>query len=214
MKQLVRALGLALAVGVIWPALAQRDFLRPDEVELIREAQEPDERLPLYVRFARERLRMVEQMLAKERPGRGALIRQALEEYTRIIEAMDAVSEDALRRGRPVAKGVSAMVSAEKEFLAVLEKLGQTAAPDFSVYKFVLDEAILATRDSLEMASEDLGARESEVRAKQERERKEREAQMRPEEVEARRAAEKKEEEQKKKVPTLRRPGETIPPKK
>lgn len=214
MKQLVRALGLALAVGVIWAALAQRDFLRPDEVELIREAQEPDERLPLYVRFARERLRMVEQMLAKERPGRGALIRQSLEEYTRIIEAMDAVSEDGLRRGRPVAKGVSAMVSAEKEFLAVLEKLGQTAAPDFSVYKFVLDEAILATRDSLEMASEDLGARESEVRAKQERERKEREAQMRPEEVEARRAAEKKEEEQKKKVPTLRRPGETIPPKK
>jgi hypothetical protein len=205
---------LAFVLAACWPASAQRDFLRPDEVELVREAQEPDVRLPLYVKFARERLRMVEQMLAKERPGRGALIRQTLEEYTRIIEAMDAVSEDALRRGWPAAKGISAMASAEKEFLAALEKLAKTDAPDLPVYRFALEEAILATRDSLEIAGEDLSARESEARAREERERKEREAQMRPEEIEARRAAEKKEEEQKKKVPTLRRPGETVPPKK
>jgi len=202
---------LALGAG---PSLAQRDFLRPDEVELIREAQEPDERLPLYVKFAKERIRLAEQLATQQKAGRGALIRQALEEYTRIIEAMDTVSEDALRRSRPAAKGISAMVSGGKEMLASLEKFARIESPEKAVYRFVLEEALDATRDSLELASVDSRARESDARAKEEMERKQREATMRPEEIEARRAAEKQEEEQKKKVPTLRRPGETVPPKK
>lgn len=210
MRRTVLMVGLLAA----WPCSAQRDFLRSDEVEMIREAQEPDERLPLYVKFAQERIRLIEQLAAKDRPGRAALIRQTLEEYTKIIEAMDAVSDDALRRGRPADKGIAAMATGEKQMLAALEKLAQMQAPDQAVYRFVLDEAMAATRDSLELAMEDLSSRQSDVRAKEEKERKEREAQMRPEEVEARRAAEKKEEEQKKKVPTLRRPGETVPPKK
>jgi len=73
----------------------------------------------------------------------------------------------------------------------------------------VLDQAIMATEDSLELATEDLKTRSKEIDAKDTKERRDREAAMRPEEVETRKQAEKKEVEQKKKVPTLRRPGET-----
>jgi len=66
----------------------------------------------------------------------------------------------------------------------------------------------MATQDSLELAQEDLKTRAAGVISRERKEKQDREAAMRPEEVESRRAAEKKEVEQKKKVPTLRRPGE------
>lgn len=204
---------LLLALHLLMPAAqVQRDFLTADEADQIRLVQDPNERIKLYLQFARRRLELVRQALESPKPGRASLIHDTLEDYERIIDAIDTVIEDALRRKLPVEDGIRAVARAEKEFLAILEKIEAMEAPDRDRYEFILTQALETTRDSLELAEEDVGRRSQEVAERDEREQKQREALMQPKDLEEKRAAEKKaaEEAQKRKAPTLLRKGETL----
>lgn len=201
----------AFLVGVSLPALAQRDFLTADEIERVREAQEPNERLKLYTHFARQRLDQVQALLKEDRPGRAGMLHDLLEQYTEIIDAIDTVADDALRKSLDISTGMKAVGDAEKQMLALLEKINESRPKDLSRYEFALSTAIDTTRDSLEAAAEDLKKRTEEVLAREAREEKELEALMQPKDLEEKRAREAKEAEAKKrKPPTLLRKGETI----
>jgi hypothetical protein len=191
-----------------------RDFLTADEADQVREAQEPVDRLKLYAKFARQRVRLAEQLWAREKPGRSLLIRDALEDYTEIIDAIDAVVDDALKRNLEVKGGLDAVVAMQKETLPVLRKIEENPPGDHARYEFVLQQAIETASDSMELAQRDLGARTADVEAREARDKQQREAMMGTKEIEVKRAEEKKaaEAESKKKAPTLRRKGETAPP--
>ncbi len=199
------------------PLFAQRDFLTADEADQVREAQEPNARLKLYVMFARTRLELIRQLVAKEKAGRSILIHDNLEQYGQIIDAIDTVADDALRRKTDISEGMKAVVEAEKEMLATLRTLQDSEPPDLARYEFVLKNAIDATADSAELSAQDLGKRGTEVEAADQRERKEREAMMTPEELKGRKQDEKKaaEAESKgRKAPSLLRKGEKLEKKK
>lgn len=185
-----------------------RDFLTPNEVDQIREAQDPNDRLLLYVHFAKQRIDLVEQYLAKDKPGRSIFIHDALDDYSNIIEAIDSVSDDALLHKRAADKGIVAVVGAEKDFLAQLNKIQDRQPRDLDRYKFVLQQAIDTTSDSHEMSMEDSGKRASEVQAEDAKQTKERESMMSSKEVSDRKKSADAQEQQKKKIPSLYRPGE------
>jgi hypothetical protein len=188
----------------------ERDFLTPDEVDQIREVQEPNARLKLYVQFARQRLALLEQFLSKEKPGRSALIHDTLEDYTHIIEAIDTVSDDALIRKATLDEGMKAVASAEAEMLTALQKIEDSAPKDMARYEFVLKNAIDTTSDSKELSEEDLHTRGTELAVQEKKEKEEKEALLGDKEKKEKKTAENAGK-PKRKPPTLYRPGEKPP---
>jgi len=202
---------LLLFVSSTAPSHAQdRDFLTPNEVDQIREVQDPNERLTLYVKFARQRMDLIQQYLAKDKPGRSVFIHNYLDDYTKIIEAIDSVSDDALLHHKDIDAGTIAVLNAEHEFLDKLNKIQDSEPKDLDRYKFLLSEAIDTTSDSQEMGKEDSAKRGAALEAADSKEKKDREALMPAKEVKERKKDAAAQDEPVRKIPSLLKPGEEI----
>jgi len=193
-------------------ALAQqRDFLTADEVDQIKIAQEPNARMVLYARFARERVDMVKNLLGKDKAGRSLMIHDALDDYARIIDALDDVADDALQRKIDIKQGLAAASKIEKEALPLLQKIKDNPPKDMERFEFALRDAIDTTNDSLDPTHQDVDKRTQVVEAREAKEKKDVRDSMTPTEREAKRAEDQKAadaEDKKTKAPTLYRPGE------
>jgi hypothetical protein len=202
--------GIALAAAVPSACAQDRDYLTPDEVQQVRDAQEPNARLLLYVKFARMRIEYVNHLLENAKPGRSVLVHDTLEDYTNIIDAIDTVADDALRRKVDITVSMKAVATAEKEMAASLEKISDKPAADSPRYQFVLSEALDATHDSADLSEEDPAKRSAEVAAQANRDKKERESVLTPEELKKKKAEEAEAQQNPpRKAPTLLKPGET-----
>jgi hypothetical protein len=202
-----------------------RDFLTADEIDQIKEAQEPNLRLKLYADFAKLRVNLIKNLLGKDKTGRSILIHDTLEDYSKILDAIDTVADAAAARKTDISVGLAAVAAVEKELLPVLKEIEEKRPKDLERYQFALTQAIETTSDSLELAQQDLGKRGTDVEARIEKEKKALDAEMTPVEKEGQKAAadakkkadaEKADEadKPKRKPPTLLRPGEKAGEKK
>jgi hypothetical protein len=193
------------------PLAAQRDFLTEAEIERVRDAQEPNARLALYASFARERVDLVKNLLSKDKAGRSVMIHDALDDYAKILDAIDDTADDALAKKRDIKVGMNAVSNADQQMLSALKKFKASQPKDLERYAFVLDQAIESTSDSLDASLQDMGERALDIEARQNREKKEAEAAMTPADRDAKKAEDQKAADaqtQQKKPPTLLRPGE------
>ena len=199
-----------LAIGMLPGAV--RDFLTAEEIDMVREAQDPNLRVQLYLKFAQQRIGQMNQLLSKERAGRTALVHDLLEDYSGIIEALDTVADDALRRRVDIAAGIAIVVPGEKAMLADLKKVEASAPKDMARYEFVLKDAIDVTKDSIDL-SNDLAERTREISAKDQKDEATRKEGLTSED--AKQQAEDKAKQEKaaptRKAPTLRRPSDPPP---
>jgi hypothetical protein len=168
-----RFLMLALPVLLVFPAFGGHDFLSDTEIDQVRQVQEPVARIKLYLAFAKQRLDQLQSTMAKNRAGRSGEVRQLLEDYTSILDAINEVSDDALHRKNDVTTAPAVIADSEKKFLDLLEKVQASSPQDLDVYDFELKEAISTTGDSLDLAKEDLGVRAKDIDAQAAKENKE-----------------------------------------
>ena len=207
----MRALLCFLALA--GPMAAQGDFLTTNEVERVREAQDPNLRLEVYAGIAKERIDLIKSLIAKDKPGRSLLIHDTLDAYSKILDAMDDVTDDSLARKIDVKKGVAAIERMEMASLTELKRLRDSHPRDLDRYAFVLTQAIDTASDSLDAAREDLGSRMNKILDRKEEQDQERKAAMAP--ADGSKPAEDKEPapppDTRKNAPTLMRPGERPP---
>src|SRR5580658_5794719 len=203
------------------PAFAEKDFLTTDEIEKVREAQVPSERLKLYTLFARQRLDQLQRLLEKEKKGRSLAARELLEDYASIIDAIDTVSDDALKRGVDITAGTVEVIGSEKRFLGQLEKIQERNPADLDLYEVALKEAIASTSDSIDLAKEDAGGRGAKLSAEDKKAKEEAEQALAAEDAKGKPPEEAKtadakpaDDKPKRKPPTLLRPGEQLPDSK
>jgi len=143
-----------LATVAVAPLHAQKkDFLTQLEGDKIRDAEEPRERIRLFVLFAEDRLKKFQYELAK-----GASDKRRGERMAVLLDAFSACMDDAselMELGRTkqqdILKGVQFLQLKAKEFQPELEKQ-IAAAPATAEYKENLDFALLAVKESLEQA--------------------------------------------------------------
>ena len=158
MSRFVRAFTFAIALVAMAmlaaPAAAQpRDFLTTLEADKIRDAEEPRERIRLFVLFAEDRLKKFQYELAK-----GGTDKRRHERMASLLDAFAGCMDDAselMELGRvkqqDILKGVQFLQAKSKELLPELDRL-LAATPDSAPYKENMEFAQLAVKEALEEA--------------------------------------------------------------
>ncbi|MEO8595763.1 MAG: hypothetical protein ABI759_20755 [Candidatus Solibacter sp.] len=183
---------LMLLLAALPLATQQRDFLSADEIDQIKEAQEPNERLALYAQFAKLRIDLVKNLLSKDRSGRSIMIHDTLDQYSQILDAIDTVADAASAKQTDIGVGLAAVAAAERDLLPILKQIEESRPKDLDRYEFALTQAIETTSDSLELAQEDLGKRGKEVQDREKAKKAATEVSMTPIEKEGQTAEEAK----------------------
>ena len=139
----------------LFPALAQRsqrDPLNAKEVNELRETnQEPEKRLPLIVRFARERLDAA--LAARNNPklaaaDRTATIHDSLQDFLSIYDELGDNLDMYTDQKEDLRKPLKVVIAGDGEFKVKLEQLRQGASPDeMKTYGFVVTSALEAVSD-------------------------------------------------------------------
>jgi len=153
-------LGLLLAAPP-GGAAQQPDYLTPEEVTLVRDTQEPNKRILLFMKFADERLLLFEKALAAppgeappgEAPADPAARKDMLNNFIRAVDDTAEVLQTALDRGGiDLRKTRPLLIKSGAEFRKRLEQAQQTEPGQSEDLRYDLEDAVMAAEDLAELA--------------------------------------------------------------
>lgn len=151
-RRTLLALLLTLAALPAFAQRGQRDPLNQKEVEELRDTnQEPDKRLPLIVKFARERLDAA--LAARSNPklaaaARTAAIRDSLQDFLSIYDELSDNLDMYTDQKEDLRKPLKMVIAGDGEFRVKLNQVRQASTPDeMNTFGFVLTSALQAVGD-------------------------------------------------------------------
>ena len=138
----------------------KRDPMTDAEVDQMREAADyPNKRLELMVRFAKERIAMIE-LLQPDSESSGTRPKQVhdyLQDFISLLDEIDDNIEMYQSHQTDMRKGLKLVIEADSEWQLKLRQLKEKAPPaELEQYSFVLSNAVDTVADSAKNARENL----------------------------------------------------------
>jgi len=163
MKQItwLAALLMFLNFASLTPAQTnKRDAMTDAEVDQMREAADyPNKRLELMVRFAKERIAMIEllQPDSESAATRPKQVHDYLEDFIALMDEIDDNIDMYQSHQTDMRKGLKLVIEADSEWQLKLRQLKEKApAAELEQYSFVLSNAVDTVADSAKNARENL----------------------------------------------------------
>ncbi len=155
-RRLLWTASLTLLLVVPLAAQRRRDPLNPLEVDQLRDAMlDPDTRLKLYVKFARDRMTALEQMRSNPKTtNRAAETHDLVADFLAIYDELNDNIDMYVGRKDDIRKPLKLIIEADTEFQAKLRALKDSANADAAEakrYEFVLTNAI----DTVDASADD-----------------------------------------------------------
>jgi hypothetical protein len=152
-RALVLAVALGLA-GLSTPVWAQQtDYLTAEEITKVRDTQEPNERVQLFLEFAQQRLLRFEEALAPATETHPDDLRDLLNDFINAVDdTAEALDFPLQRGGVDLRKTHKKMEEAVPALLARVQEI-QKARPELAEgdLRYDLQDATMATEDLLEL---------------------------------------------------------------
>ncbi|MCI0352544.1 MAG: hypothetical protein L0Z53_24255 [Acidobacteriales bacterium] len=152
---------LVALLATSYAGKTRRDPLNDLETDELREvAQEPVKRLKLYIKYAHARMTAIEQLRSdpKLAEDRGRQIHDLLEDFTNIVDELDANVDMYHERGSDLRKPLKEVIEADSDWQLRLRTLKEAPASDPNAekesrdYYFVLETSIDSVNESADNA--------------------------------------------------------------
>jgi DNA repair exonuclease SbcCD ATPase subunit len=129
----------------------KKDYITESEADKIRDADNPADRIKLYISFADDRLKKFQYELTRTTPERrrSEILNGLMNAYSGCVDDAADQIEDAKAKQLNIHASLKLLESKGKEFLEQLQKIDQGSGPEFDSYKETLQDAIEATKDAV-----------------------------------------------------------------
>jgi len=140
---------IAAAFFVAPSRAEQKDYLSALESDKIRDAENTNERIKLFITFAEDRLKKFQYELQHPSSNKHSEMLNALmNAYVGCVDDAADLVQLGIQKQENIRPAIDLMAGKTKEFLQALEKVSADGT-EIDIYKDNLDDAIEGTRDAM-----------------------------------------------------------------